>query len=37
MNGKKERIWELDALRGLCLLGMIAVHLCFDLQVFGRL
>lgn len=37
MNEKKERIWELDALRGLCLLGMIAVHLCFDLQVFGRL
>ena len=37
MNEKKERIWELDALRGLCLLGMIAVHLCFDLQVFGGL
>ena len=37
MSEKKERIWELDALRGLCLLGMIAVHLCFDLQVFGGL
>ena len=27
----KPRIWELDALRGLCVLGMIAVHLLFDL------
>lgn len=27
----KKRIWELDALRGLCLLGVIAVHLIFDL------
>ena len=25
------RIWELDALRGLCILGMMAVHLLFDL------
>lgn len=29
----KNRIWELDALRGLCLLGVIAVHLVFDLTV----
>ncbi len=29
----KKRIWELDALRGLCLLGVIAVHLIFDLTV----
>ena len=28
---KKHRIWELDALRGLCILGMMAVHLLFDL------
>ena len=26
MNPQKERIWELDAFRGLCLLGMIAVQ-----------
>ena len=25
------RIWELDAARGLCILGMIAVHFIFDL------
>ena len=28
---KHHRIWELDALRGLCILGMVAVHLLFDL------
>lgn len=27
----KKRIWELDALRGICILGMIVVHLIFDL------
>lgn len=27
----KKRIWELDALRGLALLGMIAIHLIYDL------
>lgn len=26
-----KRIWELDALRGLCILGMVIVHLVFDL------
>ena len=31
---KKERIWELDALRGLCILGMILVHFVFDLVFF---
>ena len=31
---KKARIWELDALRGLCVLGMIAVHFLFDLTGF---
>ena len=29
---KKERIWELDALRGLCILGMIVIHFTFDLS-----
>lgn len=27
----KKRIWELDALRGLCILGVIFVHLVYDL------
>ena len=31
MAEKKERIWELDALRGLCILGMLAVHFVYDL------
>ena len=26
------RIWELDALRGLCILGMILVHLVYDIR-----
>ncbi len=31
----RQRIWELDALRGLCVLGMVAVHLIYDLvEVF---
>ena len=29
----KQRIWELDAFRGLCLLGMICIHLVYDLSV----
>ena len=32
----KHRIWELDALRGICILGMVAVHLIFDLVVVFR-
>lgn len=28
----KKRIWELDALRGLCILGMVAVHFVYDLR-----
>lgn len=28
---KKERVWELDAIRGICILGMIVVHFFFDL------
>ena len=27
----KKRIWELDALRGLCILGVVVVHLIYDL------
>ena len=34
----KTRIWELDALRGLALLGMIGIHLIYDLvDLFGIL
>lgn len=28
----KKRIWELDVLRGVCILGMVVVHLIYDLQ-----
>ena len=32
----KKRIWELDALRGICILGMVIVHLIYDLvQLYG--
>ncbi len=32
----KKRIWELDALRGLCILGMVAVHFVYDLvELYG--
>lgn len=34
-EAKKPRVWELDALRGICLIGMIVVHLFFDLNTFG--
>lgn len=27
----KQRIWELDALRGLCILGMVVFHLIYDM------
>ena len=30
-----KRIWELDALRGLCILGMVLVHLLYDLRMLG--
>ncbi len=34
----KKRIWELDALRGLCMFGVVAVHLIFDLEhLYGLL
>lgn len=37
MSEKKtsSRIWELDALRGLCILFMILIHLFFDLEYFA--
>ena len=28
----KKRIWELDALRGLCIIGIVVVHLLYDLE-----
>lgn len=33
----KKRIWELDAFRGICILGMVAVHFVYDLTVLYRL
>ncbi len=33
----KQRIWELDALRGLCVLGMVVVHFVYDLVYLYRL
>ena len=37
MMQQKTRIWELDALRGICILCMIVVHFVFDLNEFGSL
>lgn len=33
----KTRIWELDALRGFCILCVIVIHFVFDLQYFAGL
>lgn len=33
----KHRIWELDALRGLCILGMVVFHLIYDMTQLYRL
>lgn len=33
----KKRIWELDAFRGLCILGMVIVHLVYDMVDMYRL
>ncbi len=32
----KKRIWELDALRGLCILGMVLVHFVYDITVLYK-
>lgn len=37
MTPQKTRIWELDALRGICILCMIVVHFVFDLNEFAGL
>ena len=34
MEQKRERIWELDALRGFCIVCVIFVHFMFDLVYF---
>ena len=33
----KKRIWELDALRGICILGMVVVHFIYDLVELYRI
>ena len=33
----KQRIWELDAFRGLCVIGMVLVHFVYDLTVLYKL
>ncbi len=33
----KQRIWELDALRGLCILGMVIVHFIYDIAVLYQI
>lgn len=35
MEKEKQRIWELDALRGLCILCMIVIHGIYDLTDLG--
>lgn len=37
MANSKPRIWELDALRGVCILCVIVVHFLFDLSFFSGL
>ena len=37
MAKNNARIWELDALRGVCILCVIVVHFLFDLSFFGGL
>ncbi len=33
----KKRIWELDAARGICILGMLAVHFIYDMQTLFQM
>lgn len=37
MSIKNKRIWELDAFRGLCIIGVIFVHTIYDLQMFNMI
>ena len=30
MQAKRQRIWEIDAVRGFCIPGMILIHLIYD-------
>ena len=32
---KQERIWELDFFRGVCIVGVVIVHIIFDLRFFA--
>ena len=31
---RQERVWELDFFRGICMIGVVIVHIIFDLQYF---
>jgi len=33
-SSAQNRLWELDALRGIMILGVVFIHLCFDLDYF---
>ena len=33
----KKRIWELDAFRGICILGVVFVHFVYDLVELYRI
>ena len=35
MANKRDRIWELDALRGFCILCVIVIHFIYDLNYFA--
>lgn len=37
MTHKKQRIWELDAFRGLCILCMVVIHFVYDLRELYQL
>ncbi len=37
MKDKKQRIWELDAFRGLCILCMVVIHFVYDLRELYQL
>ena len=37
MKDKNQRIWELDAFRGLCILCMVVIHFVYDLRELYQL